>query len=276
MVDNIKYWRKINMGLKFCSLSSGSSGNCQYIETRKTRLLIDGGFSGIRIEKLLSSIDVCPTTIDYILVTHEHIDHVKGVGVLSRRYDIPILANEKTWQAMNKTIGEIKSKNIRIIKTGDDFDLDDLGIDTFKVHHDAAEPIGYCFYYKNTKISIITDTGWVCDDMKSNIKGSSLYFMESNHDVDMLKEGSYPWYLKQRILSTEGHLSNAHAGEILSEVLNGDGEIVLLAHLSEENNTPTLAHSTVKDYIKGYGINIAKDISLGLTYKDRTTKVYNL
>lgn len=264
------------MGVNFCSLSSGSSGNCQYIETEKTRLLIDGGFSGIKIQNLLSSIDVCPGTIDYILVTHEHIDHVMGVGVLSRRFDIPILANEKTWLAMDKRIGKIQDKNRINIRSGKTFDLDDLGICTFDVHHDAAEPMGYCFYHKNTKISIITDTGWVCDNMRSKIKDSSLYFIESNHDVKMLQEGSYPWHLKQRILSNEGHLSNVLAGETLSKVLNGNGERVLLAHLSEENNTPSLAHSTVKDYIEKCGINVEKDISLGLTYKNMPTKVYNL
>lgn len=264
------------MGVKFCSLSSGSSGNCQYLEAGKTKILIDGGFSGKRIEDLLSSIDICPTTIDYILVTHEHIDHVRGVGVLSRRYDIPIFANEKTWIGMDNIIGEIKDKNIKIIESDKDFQLADLGIHPFEIFHDAADPVGYCIYYKNIKISIITDTGWVNDNMKSKIKGSSLYFMESNHDVKMLKEGKYPWFLKKRVLSTEGHLSNLDAGLALSEVLLGNGEVVLLAHLSKENNIPSLAHETVKECIEGYGIDVHRDIALDLTYRDRATKVYTL
>lgn len=264
------------MGIKFCSLSSGSSGNCQYIGTDKTRILVDGGFSGIKIEKLLSSIDVCPTTIDYILITHEHLDHVKGVGVLSRRFDIPLLANEKTWVGMDKTIGKIKDKNIKIIDSYKKFQLDDLVIDPFKIYHDALEPLGYCIYYKNTKISIITDTGWVCDSMKNKIRGSSLYFMESNHDVKMLREGSYPYYLKERVSSEEGHLSNIDAGSALSDVLLGNGEKVLLAHLSRENNSPFLAYETVKKCIGDYSIDILENIDLSLTYRDRPTKVYNL
>ncbi|CCQ94042.1 putative metallo-hydrolase yycJ [[Clostridium] ultunense Esp] len=264
------------MGIKFCSLSSGSSGNCQYIETDRVKILIDGGLSGKKIERLLSSIDVCPTTIDSILVTHEHIDHIRGVGVLSRRYDIPIYANQSTWTRMERAVGEIKAKNIKIIESNEDFQLGDLDIHSFKVFHDAAEPVGYCIYHKNIKISIITDTGWVNDNMKSIIKGSSLYLMESNHDVKMLKEGNYPWYLKKRILSTKGHLSNFDAGKTLSEVLTGNGEIVLLAHLSKENNRPSIAHETVRECMEDYGINVHRDIALDLTYRDRPTRVYTL
>src|SRR5690554_7409016 len=121
------------MGIKFCSLSSGSSGNCQYIETDRTKILVDGGLSGKKIEGLLSSIGVVPTDIDYILVTHEHIDHVKGVGVISRRFDIPIFANEKTWSAIGRTIGNIKDKNINVIQPEKDFQLNDLGIYPFRI-----------------------------------------------------------------------------------------------------------------------------------------------
>ena len=264
------------MGIEFCSLSSGSSGNCQYVGTDRTKILIDGGFSGKRIEGLLSSIDVCPTTIDYILVTHEHIDHVKGVGILSRRYDIPILANEKTWLGMENIIGKIKDKNRKMIESDRDFELMDLGIRPFRIFHDAAEPVGYCIFYKNIKISIITDTGWVNDDMKKKIKGSSLYLMESNHDIKMLEEGNYPWFLKKRVLSKKGHLSNIDAGLTLSEVLSGKGEVVLLGHLSKENNIPSLAHKTVGECIRNYGIDVNRDIDLDLTYRDRPTKIYTL
>lgn len=264
------------MGIKFCSLSSGSSGNCQYIETDRTKILIDSGLSGKKIESLLLSIDVNPNEIDYILVTHEHIDHVKGVGVLSRRYDIPIFANEKTWISMGRLIGNIDDKNIRIIQSEKPFELDDLGIYPFNIFHDAAEPVGYSFYYKRTKISIMTDTGWVNDNMKNAIKGSSLYLIESNHDIQMLKEGSYPWPLKQRILGTKGHLSNKDAARILTEVLTGNGEIVLLGHLSKENNKPKLAYETVREHIEEYGFSVQKNITLDLTYRDKAGKVYIL
>lgn len=264
------------MGIKFCSLSSGSSGNCQYIETDRTKILVDGGFSGKRIEQLLSSIDVSPSEIDSIFVTHEHIDHVKGVGVMSRRYDIPIFANEETWASMGKTIGNISEKNIKIFETETELQLKDLDIYPFRIFHDAANPVGYCFYHKDIKISIMTDTGWVNNNMKDAIKGSSLYLIESNHDTKMLKEGKYPWPLKQRILGTRGHLSNMDTGKVLTEVLNGDGETVLLAHLSKENNIPSLAHKTVKEYVEGFGLNACRDITLDLTYRDRATRVYAL
>mgnify|MGYP001179646865 CR=1 FL=1 len=264
------------MGIKFCSLSSGSSGNCQYIETDRVRVLVDAGFSGKRIENLLSSIGVCPSTIDCMFITHEHRDHIKGAGVLSRRYDIPIFANEGTWTNMSNKIGELRDKNINIIQTDKDFEIGDLGILPFKVFHDAYEPVGYILYHKDIKITIMTDTGWVNNEIRNKIKGSSLYLLESNHDVNMLKYGKYPWYLKKRISSTQGHLSNDDAGEILSQVLLGEGEIILLAHLSQENNIPSLAQETVGKFVKKSGINTQKDITLDLTYRDRPTKVYNL
>jgi len=264
------------MAINICSLSSGSSGNCQYIGTDRTRFLIDAGFSGKKIEELLASINVSPNTIDYILITHEHIDHVRGAGVLSRRYDIPILANKNTWIHMGKTIGKIAEKNIKILDSNENSIIDDLGIYPFKIYHDAVEPVGYIVYYENIKISIVTDTGWVDDNMKNKIKGSDFYLIESNHDVEMLKTGSYPWPLKQRVLSKEGHLSNVDAGEVLSEVLSGNGETVLLGHLSRENNTPDLAHETVRECLETYGLNTCRDIELNLTYRDRPTKLYTL
>lgn len=264
------------MSVKFCSLSSGSSGNCQYIETDNTRILIDNGFSGKRVEELLKSIDVCPTTLDAILVTHEHIDHVKGVGVMSRRYDIPIYGNANTWSGMEKKIGKIKEHNIRVFTTEEYLDINDLEINPIRIFHDANEPVGYILRNKDIKISVITDTGWVSENMKEKIKGSNLYLMESNHDVEMLNNGSYPWPLKQRILSTRGHLSNDDCGMTLCETLSGNGEVVLLGHLSKDNNSPTLAYQTVKNYLKNIGVEIDRDISLDMTFRDNTTKVYKL
>ncbi|MFA5576740.1 MAG: MBL fold metallo-hydrolase [Tissierellaceae bacterium] len=264
------------MDIRFCSLSSGSSGNCQYIETESSRLLIDGGFSGKRIEALLQDIDVNPSSLDGILVTHEHIDHVKGVGILSRRFDLPIYANESTWTGMEGIIGEIREKNKKVFVTEEYLNIKDISIYPVRIFHDAMEPVGYIFNYKKTKISVITDTGWVNDEIKSKIKDSDLYLLESNHDVNMLKEGSYPWHLKQRILSTRGHLSNEDAGRILGEVISGEGEIVLLGHLSKENNTESLAYETVRKSISNRGIDVDRDITLNLTHRDRATRIYKI
>jgi phosphoribosyl 1,2-cyclic phosphodiesterase len=264
------------MTIKFCSLSSGSSGNCQYIETDNTKIIIDGGFSGKKIEGLLSSIGVDPCELDGIFITHEHIDHVRGVGVLSRRYDLPIFANANTWIGMEKTIGKIKENNIRVFTSEKDLDIRDITIYPIKIFHDALEPVGYIIYYKKNKISIVTDTGFVNDIMKEKMKGSNLYLMESNHDVDMLKEGSYPWALKQRVLSTRGHLSNIDAGMVLGDLVSASGEIILLGHLSQENNKPELAHKTVKNSMMNLGIDVDNDLTLDLTYRDKVTKVYIL
>lgn len=264
------------MGLRFCSLSSGSSGNCHYIGTDNTNIIIDAGFSGKTIEGLLSSIEVDPRELDGIFVTHEHIDHTKGVGILSRRYNIPIYANAPTWIGMEKTIGKVKEENTKIFKTEEDFTLRDMDIRPLGIFHDANDPVGYIIYHKNRKICVVTDTGWVNDEMIDKIKGADLYLLESNHDVNMLKEGSYPWPLKQRILSTRGHLSNDDCARVLASILSGQGEIVLLAHLSQDNNDPRLAFETVRKSIENQGINTAKDITLGLSHRDRATEIFNL
>ncbi|MDD2446898.1 MAG: MBL fold metallo-hydrolase [Tissierellia bacterium] len=262
------------MPIKFCSLSSGSSGNCQYIECNNTKILIDAGFSGKRVEELLSSIDVSPKSIDGILVTHEHIDHTLGVGVLSRRYDIPIFANSNTWVGMEPIIKSIKEKNTKVFKTNSVFDFKDLSIYPINVSHDAIEPVGYIIYYKQIKLSIITDTGWIPDNIRNEIKNSNLYFMESNHDERMLREGSYPWPLKKRIMSSHGHLSNMDAGEILADVLCGNEEIVILAHLSQDNNLPDLAYNTVRECIISQGIDTSHDVNLSLSHRDRASNIY--
>lgn len=264
------------MKIKFCSLSSGSSGNCQYIEANNTRILIDAGFSGKRIETLLGSIDVCAKTIDAIFVTHEHIDHCKGVGVLSRRYDIPIYANKDTFMGMEKIIGILKEENIKVFNTGENLTFKDLEIHPFSTFHDALDPVGYSVYYKDKKISIITDTGRVNSEIIEKIKGSNLYLLESNHDVEMLKFGSYPYYLKQRIMSSQGHLSNDDAATVLCDILTREKEIVLLCHLSQDNNAPCLAIQTVTNTLKDKGIDVLKDIKLGLSHRDRATEVFSI
>lgn len=262
------------MGMKFCSLSSGSSGNCQYIETENSKILVDSGFSGKKTEALLKSIDVRPEDLDAILVTHEHIDHIKGVGVLSRRYDLPIYANADTWMGMEGKVGDIKEKNIKLFTNESFFDLKDLNIFPVSTFHDAADPVGYILNYKGIKLSIVTDTGFISDNMFDKMKGSDLYFLESNHDEFMLKEGLYPWHLKRRILSAHGHLSNEDAGATLSNILQGKGEKVILAHLSKDNNVPELAMSTVTDILTKKGLNVEKDVDLALSFRDRTTCVY--
>lgn len=262
------------MTIRFCSLSSGSSGNCQYIEANGTRLLIDAGLSGKKIEGLLDQIEVDPNSLDGILVTHEHTDHVKGVGILSRRYDLPVYANNQTWLGMEDKIGNIGSKNIKVFQSELDLEINNLNIYPIKTYHDAREPVGYIFYYKNKKISIITDTGFIDKHMEDKIKGSDLYLIESNHDIRMLKEGSYPRSLKERVLSAKGHLSNVAAGETLANIVQARGEVVLLGHLSKDNNLPRLAYDTVATILSDKGLVLGSDLNLGLAPRDGISNIF--
>lgn len=260
------------MKLKFCSLYSGSSGNCQLIKTDNTTILVDAGLSGKKIQQQIINIGEDPKKIDAIFVTHEHMDHVQGVGILSRRFDIPVYANEKTWEAMNKTIGDVKSHNIKIIT--DDVEVGDLFIQAFNISHDAVKPVGYNIYYKNKKISLVTDTGCVSENIIKSISDSDLMLVESNHDEDMVLIGPYPWSLKRRVLGEFGHMSNDTAGDLISKVIKRGTEIVLLGHLSKENNFPELAYKTVENILIQKGIDVNPGICLDMTYRDKSSAIY--
>ncbi|TCO77932.1 MBL fold metallo-hydrolase [Marinisporobacter balticus] len=266
------------MTLRFCSLASGSSGNCQYIASEKTSLLLDAGLSGKRITGAMVDIGEEIKNVRGILVTHEHSDHIKGIGILSRRFNIPIYANNNTWREMKCKIGKVDEENIRYFQTGETFHIEDMKIKPYSISHDASEPVAFSFYGGDAKISIVTDTGYVDDTVKKEITGSDLLMIESNHDVEILKMGSYPWYLKKRIMGEQGHLSNEMAGEIIAEMMAMDIPItnVLLGHLSRENNFPELAFETIKSVLASRNIKVGVDINVDLTYRDRISKVYHI
>ncbi|SKC88450.1 MBL fold metallo-hydrolase [Maledivibacter halophilus] len=265
------------MGFKFCSLASGSSGNCQYVGSRDTKLLIDAGLTGKYITNALKNIDIEAEKIDGLLITHEHSDHIKGVGVLMRKFDIPLYVNEKTWEAMKDKIGSVKGKDIRLFSDCESFAIGDIKVNPYSISHDACNPMGYSFVHNNSKISITTDLGCITDEIINEIKDSDLLVIESNHDVEMVKFGRYPWFLKKRILGDFGHLSNEAAGNIITEVVkNGKVKYALLAHLSKENNFPELAYETVKNIIIENEIKVGVDVNLDLTYRNRTGRVYNI
>jgi len=265
-----------SMGLKFCSLFSGSEGNSQYIEFKSTKILVDSGMSGVKIQRQLKNIDVDPKEIQAIFITHEHIDHIKGAGVLSRRFDIPIYANEKTWEAMLPKIGKIKDKNMKTFKTSKELAFNDLNFNSFNVHHDAVDPVGFTVSNNKKKICLLTDTGVVDENIKENLDNFDLLLLETNHDVEMLKVGSYPFNLKKRILSKFGHLSNETAGYFLTSLLKDRQEIVLLGHLSAENNFPELAEKTVNNILEEKGIIPGKNVKIEMTHRDKAGKVYTL
>ncbi len=262
------------MKLKFCSLYSGSSGNCQYIKTKNATILVDAGLSGKKIQQEIANIGEDPNKIDAIFITHEHVDHIKGAGIMSRRLDVPIFANKKTWEAMAPFIGNIKSHNIKIL---DEYaEIGDLTISPFDICHDASDPVGYNIFYENKKVSLVTDTGCINEGIKKSIINSDLLLVESNHDEDMVLIGPYPWPLKKRVLGKFGHMSNDTAGDLISKVVKKGTEIVLLAHLSKENNFPQLAYKTVENILGENSIDVNPGICLDMTYRDKASKVYEI
>lgn len=250
------------MKLKFATIASSSKGNCVYVGSEHTNILIDAGLSGKRIEEGLSALELTGNDIDAIFVTHEHNDHVAGIGVLSRRYDIPVYATEGTWSNMPSTVGKFRRNMERLVYADEMFAFNDLCIKPFNIPHDAKEPVGYSISNNNNKITIATDIGHISAQVEENIKGSSLILLESNHDVDMLKAGDYPYQLKQRILSDFGHLSNDNAGKFLTDVADRMLKYVFLGHLSQENNTPRVAFDTVSNIVTDKGIELGGDFNM--------------
>lgn len=261
---------------KFISLSSGSSGNCVYIEHQGVHVLVDCGFSGKRIEDLISDIGESPSDIDAIFLTHEHTDHVKGAGILSRRYDIPIFANAGTWKGFIPYAGRIDEKNIKIFKSNNFINFKNMDILPIDIYHDAKEPVGYVFYLNNKKITCLTDTGFIDDRMLYEIKGSDIYYFEANHDLNALKMGPYPFNTKKRIMSKFGHLSNDQAADYLSDILTGEDEYVFLAHLSNTNNTPELSQYTVENALLNCGFDLKEKIKLRVCPRYKPTEVVEL
>ncbi|WP_028992327.1 MBL fold metallo-hydrolase [Thermoanaerobacter thermocopriae] len=249
--------------MKFCSLRSGSSGNAIYINHKDVHILIDAGLSGRTIERALLNIGVNPKSLSAILITHEHKDHIKGAGVLSRRYNIPIYANKATWGAMEKDIKEISEKNKLYFTTGEEFEIGEIKIIPFKKPHDAVEPVGFSFKCGDKKISIATDLGYMTRGVANHLIGSDVVLLESNHDIQMLINGSYPWPLKKRILSNLGHLSNDAAADTLMKLFKMKAiGIAFLGHLSQNNNRPELAFTTVTNMLKKSGVKFEVRLAL--------------
>ncbi|MBB6674357.1 MBL fold metallo-hydrolase [Cohnella nanjingensis] len=261
------------MGLRFTVLASGSTGNATVVSSDAATVLIDAGLSGKKIEELMKAREVSGTELDAIFVTHEHSDHIKGLGALARKYELPIYANEKTWGAMAKHVGELPDGQRKVLPTGGVMELFDLRIESYAISHDAVEPVGYCFHSGGRKLTLATDLGYVSDKVMQQLLQSDVLVLESNHDVDMLRMGRYPWNIKRRILGDTGHLSNEAAGEALCRLLaEGRTRRVYLAHLSQEHNLMDLAKLTVNTVLEDNGLFYQKhEFELCETYYDRPT-----
>ncbi len=246
------------------SLYSGSSGNAVLIKNGSTSLLVDAGLSGITILSALKEIGEDPKSIAAILITHEHSDHIQGAGIMSRKLDIPVYANAKTWDAMSYTLGNVALKNIKTFKTGKDFEIESIGIKPFKTPHDAVESVGYSFFADGEKVTMATDLGHVFDGFFDEIRDCNTVLIEANHDVEMLRTGPYPWPLKKRVMSEVGHLSNECAGEVVLHAAQNGCENFLLGHLSRDNNFPELAHLTVCNALRENGVDPDKDLNISV------------
>ena len=261
----------------FCSLYSGSSGNSSLVQSDKTNILIDAGESARKIENALSSINVPINSIDAIVVTHEHIDHVKSIGTLSKKYNIPVYATEKTWKAMPDQSDKIDSKLLRYFSPSNNFYVGDIKISPFSIPHDAADPCGFNILTANKQLSIATDLGHITPELLSNISKSDFILLESNYDPEILKFSKYPYYLKHRISGEYGHLSNIDAGNVISSLLKNNDNLksVMLGHLSKENNFPELAYKTVVEEIINNKCNL-DNVSINVATREHPSDLIKL
>ena len=234
--------------MEFVSISSGSSGNCIYVGSDNTHLLIDAGISGKRIEAGLNDVGLKTSEMDGILITHEHADHIGSLGVIARRYGLPIYATSGTIDGIkcSQSLGMIPEDLFMEIKADEPFSINDIDIRPIKISHDANEPVAYRFNHNDRSIGVVTDLGKYDDYIVDSFSGVNALLLEANHDVNMLQVGRYPYYLKRRILGDRGHLSNELSGQLLCRLLHDDLSTVFLGHLSAENNLAELAYETVR------------------------------
>lgn len=247
----------------FLSLVSGSSGNCSLISDGKTHILADCGMSCKKLEEALGKVSLTPADIHAVLITHEHSDHIKGIGAVARKYRLPVYATLKTHEALHAGI----LPDIRYLRPDDGFEIGTVGIMPFSISHDAADPVGYSFFFGEKKLSLATDIGKMNDYILKHLRGSLAVLLESNHDTEMLRKGRYPASLKSRILSEYGHLSNKDAAKTVLDLVENGTRHVMLGHLSHDNNTPNTAFLETAGLLIKNGIKPGTDI--GLSVADR-------
>ena len=261
----------------FCTLFSGSSGNAVYLATGRGSILIDCGMSGKQTLEAMAQNGFRPEKLQAILITHEHSDHVKGAGILSRKLHIPIYATHGTWQGMESAVGEIPAHHRVEINAGESFFLNDLEIMPFSIPHDANDPTGYRIYTSQASVAVATDLGYFADGVRDAVTGAQVVLLESNHDPDMLKQNAfYPAHLKKRILGKSGHLSNESGAAAAVALWQSGTQHLLLGHLSSENNTPDLAYRTALCALEKAGAEIGRDVTLNVAGRYRTSCIYTM
>lgn len=241
-------------GLSVCVLASGSRGNATYVSDGRTAILIDAGLSGVEIQRRMAAKGLDPRSLNAILVSHEHADHIQGVGVLSRRFNLAVYINDGTRQASEAALGKLVE--VCPFSCGRGFSIGSLAIHPFSISHDAEDPSGFTIGCNGAKVGVATDLGIVTGVVRTHLAACDILILEANHDPQMLIEGPYPWPLKQRIRGRSGHLSNDDTALLLEVLQHERLAHVILAHLSEENNTPEKARQTVKSALNGADIEI--------------------
>ena len=245
------------MGITLSVLASGSRGNSTYVATERAHLLVDGGLSAREIERRLLSIGASPKDLSGIVVTHEHVDHVRGVGTLSRRYKLPVYLNKQTHLHLPDSVGRLDQKEEFV--TGRSFSIEDVTIHPFAISHDGVDPVGFTLANGSVKRGVCTDLGAATKLVYRHLEHCSVLILEANHDMEMLKNGPYPWPVKQRIKSRIGHLSNEQSVDVLSRVFSENLQEVVLAHMSEANNSSDMVLETfnsILDHQMGERLNI--------------------
>ncbi|MGP4076328.1 MBL fold metallo-hydrolase [Halobacillus sp. K22] len=264
------------MTLRMSVLASGSTGNAFYIESGEEKILVDAGLSGKRIEGLLQQVNIDPNDLSRILVTHEHSDHIKGLGIMARRYNLPVYANEKTWHAMEGHIGKLSLDQKFHFNMEETKTFGKLDIESFAVSHDAADPMFFTFHQDGKKVALVTDLGYVSERIKKTVEDADAYIFESNHDVSMLRMGRYPWNVKRRILGDSGHVSNEDCALALTDILTDRTQRIYLAHLSLDNNMKDLARMSVRNILDERGFHIGSNLELHDTDPKQATPIYEV
>ena len=247
-------------------LASGSTGNAVFLDFKHTKILVDAGISTRRIKNSLAELGVSIEDLDGVVITHEHRDHVSGLATMTKKYNIPIYASMNTWGSMYCR-DVIPEECCKVLPKC--LDIGQVRVEPFSISHDAADPVGFRFFSENFKYSVVTDLGFVTDEVREAIAFSDILVLESNHDLEMLENGPYPWHLKRRIKSNRGHLSNYDAGWTLVRLARKPTMQVFLAHMSQKNNDPELAMETVSTILTQQGCKLGSEIQLYRTYPDR-------
>lgn len=252
--------------MRYCAIASGSNGNCYYVGSSEGGILIDAGISCKQIERRMATVGLLPSSIQGIFVSHEHSDHIRGVSVFARRYQVPVYITQGTYNASRLNLPEAL---LKFIQPDDEVVINNLKIQSFSKQHDAAEPCSFLISNDQNKIAVITDIGTACENVIKAVQSAEILFLESNYDEEMLENGPYPFYLKRRISGTHGHLSNSSSLQLFHDHRSPRLKHLILSHLSAKNNTEQKVYDTFSPYC-------GTQIRLDVASRERETALFHI